>query len=388
MRIGRHAILASVGTTLVSVCFVSGTTVAQEDADLIWATVDEAPNFDPGNSLWGVSTLPGGEAVIVGARGCCGKAWSWHSKDGQTWEFVEMPGVDDGQAMDVATLDDGVIAVGGRDSGTDAEFQSDGLVWMTDDPATWPEPIAIPYASLSDVAVSEDGLMVGGAAISEDGSRWTPAVWHSSDGRSWEQTLISDPGEHVGTMDLVRVPTGAWLAASYVSSEDGTDVGVWRSDDGTSWEPIDVPGGDDPMSLLLEATPDAVMALVNRADADGTTGGSVMRTVDGEEWTEVATTEHWLTAAATGPDGTLVFTTAPFDFETMIPKDMDPILLATTDGGLTWTTSAPPELEGAHINAATITPDGNVIAAGSVLGEDPGDIFGRLPTVWLGSPAP
>jgi hypothetical protein len=113
-----------------------------------------------------------------------------------------------------------------------------------------------------------------------------------------------------------------------------------------------------------------------------------MRTVDGEEWTEVATTEHWLTAAATGPDGTLVFTTAPFDFETMIPKDMDPILLATTDGGLTWTTSAPPELEGAHINAATITPDGNVIAAGSVLGEDPGDIFGRLPTVWLGSPAP
>jgi hypothetical protein len=360
----------------------TGVVVAQ-DEPIAWTTISEVPKFDPGNTLYSVTSLPSGEAVIVGARGCCGKAWSWHSADGQAWEWVEMPGVKDGQATDSENFGDGLIAVGGRQE--PSAGTNDGLVWTTDDPAQWSDPTVIPNADLRSVGVGEDGLTIAGAAVSKNGRRWTPAVWRSADGQTWDRTLIGEPGEYVTQMEVVQTPSGAWVAMGRTILKGGEEsrTEMWRSEDGSTWESIPFPGGvDDPSGFELAATPDAVFALVNHWSADGTAGGSAFRTVDGVDWTEVVSSDHWLTTMAAGPTGTLLFTTLPSHFGADAPAEAEPLMKSSTDGGVTWVDSeagAPvPDLA----NSATIDADGRVIVAGMLPGEDP---LSWLPTIWLGS---
>ncbi len=206
---------------------------------LSWVRVDDpALGGDGDQTMDSVVAWEGGLAAVgTQGHGDDLDAAVWVSADGLSWVRVEDPalGGDGGQQLgDVVAWEGGLVAVGGDDSGPDA----DGVVWVSADGLSWtrvehPALGGVDNQYIAGVAVWNGGLVAVGLHNS-DGA-WDGAVWMSDDGVSW--TRVDDP-DLGGAGDQWMAEVVAWeggLVAVGSQLGDDWDAAAWRSTDGMSW---------------------------------------------------------------------------------------------------------------------------------------------------------
>jgi hypothetical protein len=171
---------------------------------------------------------------------------------------------------------------------------------------------------------------------------WTPAIWTSVDGLSWE--LVPDLGA-LGPADLHAVasgPDGMLLALGMdlrgygPDEEPPTDLGMWSSPDGVTWTRIPAPPNHWLIDVVATEEEWLVVGSAAGADEDGT--HTVWRSVDLESWSASALPggsdlpePH--VALVLGPDGRgLVTGCRP------LPPD-DRLLASCGEGGRAWVES-------------------------------------------------
>jgi hypothetical protein len=82
-----------------------------------------------------------------------------------------------------------------------------------------------------------------GCAGSDDSVKYTGALWHSSDGKTWARDTL--PGAPIGdrvTMDVVRITDHALYATGTFETDNGTGTtevdAAWTSTDGETWSKV------------------------------------------------------------------------------------------------------------------------------------------------------
>ncbi|GGO27814.1 hypothetical protein GCM10010116_55760 [Microbispora rosea subsp. aerata] len=164
----------------------------------------------------------------------------WFSSDLKRFKRAEPDGMPAGGAgvrlHDVAATPHGFVAVGG--AGT-ADRET-GVVWVSSDGLEWNArgrvlPPDATSAGLRHVAATEDGVVVVGTAMTEDGPRPFSAL-STDDGESWEYgTLPADAAASV--LDVTVTGRGLVAVGSHRSSAEGaeTDSAAWISANGVDW---------------------------------------------------------------------------------------------------------------------------------------------------------
>ena len=191
-------------------------------------------------------------AVCVAWQGTGEPGWSdgwWGIADPSAFSGPG-EGLEDGyqEMRDVAALGDGFVAVGAadkEDAGPAAFEVETAAVWLSPDGSVWervPHQPALenPGGSLqmNGVAAGGPGLVAVGDEFMSEPWQFGPAVWVSSDGRSWEripQDRLPDDG--VVLKDVTSDGSEIYAVGTY----EGGEAVVWRSADGTRWEAVAAP---------------------------------------------------------------------------------------------------------------------------------------------------
>lgn len=292
-----------------------------------------------------------------------------------------MPGVADGAAYDVTVWGDGLIAVGQRETGKQRRLS--GVVWASKSGAEWSEPLAIRDAVFHDVIATTSGLVIVGFRTTKDEDRHVPTVWSSSDGLDWAPTQLSEATGLVFDSAVDRSPAGVWLAQALLMTADrDLESRLWRSEDGIAWEPSELPMDGLTISDVVWTPHGFLMAqseVFNVPDAGGLLWGSP----DGTSWQQLAETENIITSLGVGPSGYLAFTAPRLDPRTFRPAEGIGSILLTSPDGLSWSEHQMEPLDPAFVSAVTVAPDGRLLVAGAIPGDD---ILSWHPTIWVGQP--
>ena len=204
----------------------------------------------------------------------------WTSSDGRGWErvtprVVSADGVgDELYANDIAALGDLFVAVG--------ETTWDGwggqpAIWTSTDGRTWQAVSRFdpPLAGLGDG--SEWQGFAGAGAISQVGSALMvagamdrgEAVWRSADGSTWTRVLGGDQATDGVLTDIADAGDGTVVAIGYVfrprSGASPVSPVLWWSRDGSAWSPV----ADMTPFADSHAGPDARAQLGDVVRADG-----------------------------------------------------------------------------------------------------------------------
>ena len=171
---------------------------------------------------------------------------------------------------------------------------------------------------------------------------WTPAIWTSVDGLTWEVVPDLDA---LGPADLHAVasgPDGMLLALGMdmrgygPDEEPPTDLGMWSSPDGITWSRIPAPPNHWLIDVVATQEEWLVVGAAAGADADGT--HTVWRSSDLESWSASALPggsdlprPH--VALILGPDGGVLVTGCR-----PLPAD-DRLLVHCSEGGRAWVES-------------------------------------------------
>jgi hypothetical protein len=168
------------------------------------------------------------------------------------------------RAQSLARTSDGLIAVGTH-YGVEVMPHSgpvpqEGRVWHSADGRTWEDVTpsdTFADADLTHVWATADDALIAVGGLAEGGEGAAPMAWESTDGRSWSPTSLG----LTGYWRVDRLVHGArgYLALISVGPEIYTvgDRGLWLSADGRTWELvrpgapataeqfIDIGAGDD-----------------------------------------------------------------------------------------------------------------------------------------------
>lgn len=222
---------------------------------------------------------------------------AWVSQDGIAWRPGVVPG--EGYLSDVAARGARLVAVGGhrRDArDADGRLASPIVATSTDGGATWaPAVVAEPeasgnfHATLSRVAVTESGFVVGGAFYDPGPSSYYGWTARSGDGQRWQTDPVVphlvDGAEVVG---LTVTATDAFLVQRLVRAGRPDRLEVLRQDAEGRWRALlGIPSPD--ASVTLVAAVGVGAALVLSADwTDTSDHSSIWRlsTTD-EQWTQL-----------------------------------------------------------------------------------------------------
>jgi hypothetical protein len=181
---------------------------ADGDDAAVWISSDletwTTERFDPG--AFDTVAVDANGAVVV-AGGClggpapdCGHRVAT-TTDGQTWVEAELDGT---VAAIAGMLEGGFVAVGAADGRAASWGSPDGVSW---EGSSFPDSAPEGFTA---AAVGENGVIAAEAASDATGP---PRIWHSFDGRLW--TLIAELGPIPGQSDT-RVLTMAFRDAQYI----------------------------------------------------------------------------------------------------------------------------------------------------------------------------
>lgn len=210
---------------------------------------------------------------VVGAAG------AWYSLDGQTWQPADdLPDAEYAAIDAVSAGPGGLVGVGFDDSGD----TSVPAVWRTTDGRSWTrvDDADLDRGQMAAVAGGADGYV----AIGSDFDDGTSLVWTSSDGADWSA------GEPVPGVDSGAAING--LAAigqgfiAYGSSADG-NARMWYSPDGREWQVAEGFGDEADSAVNDVAVSDDGFVAVGARYLGDTTRALVWTSSDGLTWQAV-----------------------------------------------------------------------------------------------------
>ncbi len=219
-----------------------------------------------------------------------------------TWERVPHDPMFEDAAFSRAATDGKRVVVVGSGGFVDG-FPTKGVVWASDDGATWQRiddpSFALPadadqhpswMAGIGSVAYA-NGLFVASGNIANDG-----AVWVSEDGIAW--TRVDAPslgGDGLEQISGLAAGAPGWVAVG----QDDLNAAVWFSPDGSSWEAVDDPDlradGDIVSAMLFDVVEGGpgyvavgwiqVKDDANSSITEAENRAAVWVSVDGRDWT-------------------------------------------------------------------------------------------------------
>ncbi|MDQ7905611.1 hypothetical protein RB614_13905 [Phytohabitans sp. ZYX-F-186] len=291
---------------------------------------------------WREVTLPAADATVQDVA-FCDDHWlavgglptgpaAWRSTDGMTWTGVRLAPVSfygrQSTISTVACRGADTVAVGAASGGAHGNPRTS--TWRSRPDGSWLEyePAFTQFGGQDSVGVGTAAAALGPPAgwaivgnwLGPDGSPG-PALWHSTDGMSFERTLVA-PGSSARATDVAPLPGGGgWLVAGEAYGATLTGAS-WTSRDGTTWTPVPVGG---PLALV---TPygDGTLG-VGAAGAwwyDGTTWQKRGTLGDANGW-------RFLALSATSVLGAVT-----------VAAGSSCRLWTTRDGGATWQEAAMP----------------------------------------------
>lgn len=170
--------------------------------------------------------------------------------DGATWSSALVGG----RVRRVTPTPTGLVATGWIDMEPVGDrLPRQATIWTSangyDWTVAWQADADVPYSSVADAAIWNEGLVVigkqGSANFSEGsgkpGSEWEPVAWT---GASALEISASGSTNVLGNFEDLRSTNLGHFALTYGFDPSVKDSSaVWRSDDGTNWTAVDVGAG-------------------------------------------------------------------------------------------------------------------------------------------------
>lgn len=217
-------------------------------ASVIWTSADGGVTWLEVERMDGVvlGSLSVGEPGVIAIGGGAGVVNAapisvWLSPDGTDWSAADTAALGTGRFQDAIWLGDRFLAVGHRQdtAGTGQRAPATAAAWTSADGVSW-TPAWTDDAEdtfFDGVASVADGLIAVGqrfepASSSTEPDTPRPTVWHSSDGTAWEPAAIdSEPGQ---ILRLAASDSGL-IAVGFVDRPPQRALGAWTSTDGITW---------------------------------------------------------------------------------------------------------------------------------------------------------
>jgi hypothetical protein len=227
-----------------------------------WTRIDMP---DPAPGVYGGGT-PTGVVAFHGAYIATGTVWAaccaagdpavnrgvvWTSSDGHSWFMSDrLPALDHASLTGLVTNGTRLIAIGSYPAPTAGDPEASvPAVWVSSDGRTW---VRAPGTAPSYVAVGPHGLI--GAIVNRDpGFVGSAQFVTSTDGLTWTKVSAVFQAEVQGlaaAADGTAMAVGAVPGAPRTDKSTTTDMVVWRSADGSSWT--------GPETIAHDALPGAV----------------------------------------------------------------------------------------------------------------------------------
>jgi hypothetical protein len=141
------------------------------------------------------------------------------------------------QVLAVAAGAHGFVSVGSHNGKPAVWTTTDGRSWTT---IVLPPPVGAPSAQLEQVAISGNRVVALGQGIPPAGD--VPFAELSVDGgTTWQQVPFSSPGPDTAFTALAAGP-GGFTATGQFGAPGQRQVAVWTSANGTVWTPSQVTG--------------------------------------------------------------------------------------------------------------------------------------------------
>lgn len=166
-----------------------------------WAQITP-PEMGGRHKQWAFDVAAGeGGVLVAGGENAWGdvRPRLWLSPDGETWSAVDggpsgpLDATGEESIRAVTAFGAGFIAVGSRD----LEGEQDGAVWFSPDGTTW-EQVDVPTMGgagrqgVFAIVAATNGTIVAGGYATDASGQGKPAIWTSTDGRSWSRpTMLS-----------------------------------------------------------------------------------------------------------------------------------------------------------------------------------------------------
>lgn len=255
------------------------------------------------------------------------------------------------RAESAARTSDGFIAVGTwygvADMPHSGPVPQEGRVWHSADGRSWEDVTpegTFADAGLSHVYVADDETLIVLGTLHEASEDAKPMAWESADGRDWSPTSIGLP-DHWRVERLVHGARG-YLALISVAPDifSQAEQGLWLSADGRSWELVRAAATGEQL-FDIGAGDDGFAATGTRGEAFE---AFTIASSDGRTWIE-ATTAFGERAPITGQGGDWVAISGALASETR-PTEAS---VWSSANGLEWLEAGsiplhpvPPEAEG------------------------------------------
>lgn len=293
------------------------------------------------------------------------------------WTSAMVEGADGAVMTDVSPVEQGFLAVGHhRESDRHRP-----AVWSSTDGRSWhpvrsdafeARPAGGDDAVITALSVGEVTVAAGHeGAPSADGP---VAFWVSQDeGETWERVPHDDEVLVAGQLqDVTTASDGSWIAVGSTGTEAGRRGRVWRSPDGRIWEVLapETTGDGDVAFNVVTTGGDGLVALgADRGSADGSEA-PVWTSSDGISWRQVRMPSDLLDGTASVRDAIAWRQEGMLVVADEGPSDASRITVlgrldTDLDDGTAWTSTTVAS-GGAHAGGLLDAGDGHVLLVGSV----------------------
>ena len=202
-----------------------------------------------------------GPADVIGVV----SASAWSSSDGSSWSRLSQPGAisEAGRSITIVSAcpdgHGGLVVAGASAIGSDPSLALKAAIWHSSDGRTW-DLAAVAGdvgASVEDVAAGPGGLVAVGLAQQFPGGGARALAWYSSDGATWRSASVGDPNGY--SLLAVTARQGGFVA---LGSGTGGRAAAWTSADGRAWTQVaSLPDGFEAHRLVAFA--DRIVAVGN-----------------------------------------------------------------------------------------------------------------------------